>query len=362
MSKQKKVLFYGILRPKRSPSQRYRIEQFFSTLDQNHVTYDYAYLLSKKKDENLYAPGKYFQKIWILIHAISRLTYDWLFKVKNYEYVFVERELLMLGTSFFERKFAKKAKLIYDFDDALWLLDVSEANKKLAFLKNPEKISKIISCAHLVVAGNEFLANYAKQFNENVKIIPTVLDTNHYKRSSELAIKPSNRVCIGWSGSHTTIEHFKTLIPTLQKLKLKYEDQIYFKIIGDPNFCHEGLNIQGLKWTEETEIRELEEIDIGIMPLPNDKWSNGKCGLKGLVYMSMGIPNLMSHVGVNSTIVHHGNNGYLCNNEADWLETFDLLIHDFSLRQKIGKTGRETIIERYSVEAVKQDFLDQFNF
>jgi glycosyltransferase involved in cell wall biosynthesis len=359
-NKKKKVLFYGILRPKRSPSQRYRIEQFFPVLDENKISYDYAFLLNKKMDDNLYAPGKYIQKVCIVLWCYIRLSYDWLFKVGRYEYVFVERELLMLGSSFFERKFAKKTKLIYDFDDALWMLNISEANKKLAFLKNPSKVRDIIKSAHLVVAGNQFLADYALQFNTNVRIIPTVIDTEHYKRKADIAPKHEGKVCIGWSGSHTTIEHFKVLQPTLKKLLNKYPNRVYFKVIGAPNYHNSDLGITGIPWTEETEVGELEEIDIGIMPLPNDIWSKGKCGLKGLVYMAMGIPNIMSAVGVNTEIVKHNENGFLCQTEADWLDVFDLLIQDFELRKRIGESGRKTIIEQYSVQAVEQDFIKLF--
>lgn len=357
----KRVLFYGILRPKRSPSQRYRIEQFFPVLEESKTSYDYAFLLNKKMDDNLYAPQRYLRKVFIVLWCYLKLTYDWLFTIKQYEYVFVERELLMLGSSFFERKFAKRAKLIYDFDDALWLLNVSEANKRLAFLKNPNKISEIIKCAHLVVAGNEFLAAYALQFNSRVQIIPTVIDTNHYNRKAQVQPKANGKICIGWSGSHTTIEHFKTLESTLLKLLDTYPETVYFKVIGAPNYSNESLKIRGVEWTEETEVGELEEIDIGIMPLPIDKWSEGKCGLKGLVYMSMGIPNLMSAVGVNNQIVEHNENGFLCKTEDDWLTTFDRLIADFELRKQIGFKGRQTIIDRYSVEAVQKEFLTLFN-
>jgi len=204
------------------------------------------------------------------------------------------------------------------------------------------------------------LANYARQFNANVVVIPTVVDTENYKRKSPYTEKSKGKICIGWSGSHTTIEHFKILIPTLEKLKEKYDEKVYFKVIGDPNFKNEKLGIQGISWSEETEVAELEEIDIGIMPLPNDKWSEGKCGLKGLVYMSMAIPNMMSNVGVNKTIIAQGQNGFLCDSEEDWLKNFDALIQDFDLRKSIGEKGRETILKHYSTQAVREDFLGLF--
>jgi glycosyltransferase involved in cell wall biosynthesis len=360
MASKKDILFYAILRPKRSPSQRYRIEQFFEAVEKEGFTYQYRYLLNEHQDNVLYSKGHYFEKILVVLSCIYQLTRDGFFLVHQFKYVFIQRELIMLGTSFFEKWYAKKAVMIYDFDDAIWLPNISEANKKLAFLKYPEKVNESIAHAQKVIAGNDFLKNHALQFNRNVSVIPTVLDTSHYKRKLPYAEKQNKRVCIGWSGSHTTIEHFKIALPFLYKLKEKYGDKIYFKIVGDQNFEDKTLGIKGVKWTFDTEINELEEIDIGIMPLPQDSWSEGKCGLKGLVYMAMGIPSVMSNVGVNATIIQHGTNGYLVDKQQDWISTLSLLIDNPILRIQVGTKGRETIEESYSVDVYKKSFVNLF--
>lgn len=356
----KDVLFYGILRPNRSPSQRYRIEQFFPTLDKQGITYDYSYLLNEKMDKALYSKGMYFAKILVVIRCVLKLFFDGIFKVKNYEFVFVERELIMLGTSFFEIMFSKKSKLIYDFDDALWLLNVSEANKKLAFLKNPDKIKEIISASHLVVAGNQYLAEYAKQFNNKTIIIPTCIDHNIYKRKDEYSEKENGRVCIGWSGSETTIEHFKLLEPVLKKLKERYGDKVYFKVIGTPNYSNEELEIKSIAWDAKTEIAELQEFDIGVMPLPEDKWAKGKCGLKALVYMSMGIPSVVQNVGVNSSLFENETCGYHINSNEEWFEKLSFLIDNYSFRKLLGENGRNQLVKEFSVAAHSQGFISLF--
>src|SRR5690606_2468378 len=120
------------------------------------------------------------------------------------------------------------------------------------------------------------------------------IDTDEYQRVS---LPPSESICIGWSGSFTTIEHFQYAVPALLKLKKKYGDAIRMKVIGDGKYKHEELGIQGIPWIKKDELKELSEIDIGIMPLPNDEWSKGKCGLKGLQYMALGIATIMSPVG-----------------------------------------------------------------
>lgn len=359
-SKPKKVLFVGLHRPSRSPSQRYRIEQFLPFLEKNEMEYEYSYVINEKRDKIFYQPGKILGKIWIVIFSTLKRLYEGLFLAHKYDYIFVQREAYMLGTAFFEKMYAKKSKLIFDFDDSIWLLDVSQANKKFAFLKNPNKTSEIIKVAHLIVAGNEYLANYAKNFNKNVVIIPTCIDTEEYKRINGYKEKENGKVCIGWSGSQTTIEHFRAFEPILKKIKEKYKGKIYFKVIGDSMYKNIDLSIKGKEWKRATEINELEEIDIGIMPLPHDKWTEGKCGLKGLVYMSMEIPAIMEKVGVNKEIVNDSQNAFLAGNEEEWIEKLSILIDDFDLRKKIGEAGRETVLTKYSVNAQKVAFLNCF--
>jgi glycosyltransferase involved in cell wall biosynthesis len=116
-----------------------------------------------------------------------------------------------------------------------------------------------------------------------------------------------------------------------------------------------------MKWQSATEVQDVAEIDIGIMPLPDDEWAKGKCGLKGLQYMSLGIPTLMSPVGVNSEIIQNGQNGFLPNNEEDWVTYLSLLIEDGNLRNKIGGAGQRTVQDKYSVEAWKNTYLKYFN-
>jgi glycosyltransferase involved in cell wall biosynthesis len=354
----KDILFLGLHRPSRSPSQRYRIEQFLPYLKEEGLSYDYDYLLSEEMDRVFYSPGALLGKAWLVVKSIIKLCYIAFVKSKDFHYVFVQREAFMLGTAFFEKVIAKRSKLIFDFDDSIWMPNVSEANKKLSFLKNPNKVKEIIEKAHYNVTGNLFLSNYASQYSNNVMQIPTCVDTYEYQRSSPLKPKQNGRVCIGWSGSQTTIEHFKLAQPVLSAIKKKYGDKVYFKVLGDGDYSNEELNIQGVKWERKTEIQELEELDIGIMPLPNDEWSKGKCGLKGLVYMSMEIPSILADVGVNAEIIQDGVNGYLCANSREWQEKLSLLIENEALRETFGKLGRETILDKYSILANKEGLIN----
>lgn len=350
----KKLLFVGLHRPDRSPSQRYRFEQFQPYLEEHGFAITYFYLIRAQDDQKFYGSGHYFAKAFILCRSLLLLI-GLLFRAGKYDLIFVQREAFMLGTVFFEQILAKKAPLVYDFDDAIWLQNVSAGNKALSFLKDAQKTEKLIALADLVLAGNAYLADFARNFNEQVALVPTVVDTNKYKR---VAASPREQVCIGWSGSFSTIPYFEYALPALKILQQKYGDRVYFKVIGDASYYNKELNIRGVAWSSATEVAELSEIDIGIMPLPNDEWTKGKCALKGLLYMSLEQAAVLSDVGVNGTVIQDGVNGFLASSTEEWVEKLSILIENPTLRQQIGQAARQTVLEQYSVLSEQKHLLD----
>lgn len=354
-----KILFIAAHRPDRSPSQRYRFEQYFDFLRKNGYECELSFIINEVDDKLFYRPGNIIGKSAITLKSAFNRWKD-VRRANNYDIVFVQREAFMTGSAFFEKQIAKaKAKFIFDFDDSIWLLDTSNANKKWEWLKSTKKTGEIIAVSDLVFAGNNYLAAYAKQFNTNVKIIPTTIDTIFFKRQSDY---PDNeKICIGWSGSITTIKHFEQATSFLKKIKQKYGDNVFFKVMGDETYTNKELGIKGIPWSSETEVNTLEGFDIGIMPLPDDEWVKGKCGLKGLSYMALEVPTIMSSVGVNPEIITDGINGFLASTENEWFEKLSKLIDSFELRKQIGITGRKTVEQFYSVESQKNNYLNAFN-
>ncbi|HJS54773.1 MAG TPA: glycosyltransferase family 4 protein [Chitinophagaceae bacterium] len=353
----KKVLFVSLHRPDRSPSQRFRFEQYLDYLNENGYQCNFSWLLNAAEDKYFYSRGMVFRKAFIVLGSIWKRLKE-ISSASKYDIVFVQREAFMLGTSFFERWFAKRSKLIFDFDDSIWLQNVSAANKMFSFFKNADKTKNIISKANLVFAGNNYLADYAKQFNQHVVIIPTTIDTDLYKPIDQTE---KDRICIGWSGSVTTIEHMETKMNALKAIKNIYGDRVYFKIVGDGNYSSKELQTKGLPWKKESELQDMAEFDIGIMPLPDTEWAKGKCGLKGLQYMALGVPTIMSPVGVNSEIIQDGENGFLADSDEEWVNKLSLLIESFELRKKFGNAGRKTVEEKYSIHANSKLYLRYFD-
>jgi glycosyltransferase involved in cell wall biosynthesis len=176
-----------------------------------------------------------------------------------------------------------------------------------------------------------------------VTIVPTTIDTEKYR----LLPRPSNQVpVIGWTGSFSTVQHLDTLAGALKRLARK--ENFRLVVIGPPVYKIDGVDVEAVKWRSATEVSDLRQLDIGIMPLPDESWTRGKCGCKALQYMALAIPTICSPVGVNSEIIQDGVNGLLANSEDEWVEKLTLLLHDANLRKRLGDAGRKTVETKYS--------------
>lgn len=353
----KRILYIVPHRMQRSPGQRFRCEQYIPHLEAAGYQITYSNLLSESDDRAFYSNGRYLAKFTILLKSFCIRLRD-VVRAPRYDIVFIYREAIMVGTSIFERLLRLSgAKIVFDFDDSIWLNDTSAGNQNLAWLKRPEKTNTIVSISHLTLAGNEYLAQYARKYSKNVQIIPTTIDL-HYHSSNK---QTSNVICIGWTGTSTTLRHFIEIVPVLSTIKQKYGSKVCFMLINNAEYQNQELELQTTPWQLQSEIEDLSKIDIGIMPLPNDQWANGKCGFKGLQYMSLGIPTIMSPVGVNSQIIEHSKNGFLAQSPEDWFHYLSLLIEDATLRQTIGQAGYQTVQQHYSVQAHKQQYVQLFD-
>lgn len=345
-----RILFIGPHRPNRSPSQRFRMEQYFPDLTKQGFTCDYSWFIIEHDDEILYSAGNRISKFFLFVRAIGIRLRDVL-RANKYDIIFLQREAFMTGSIFFERQFASAhPKLIFDIDDAIWLPDISEGNNTLSWLKRPAKTVSIIQLSDLIIAGNIYLSDFAKHYSPNVVVIPTVVDTGIFKPSSTPKTSGSP-ICIGWSGSISTIKHFRLLLSVFRKLKDKYTENICFMIICDKKTFIEEKWIEKVSWNANDEVQQLNQLDIGVMPLPPDEWSKGKCGFKAIQYMSLEIPVVVSAVGVNNEIVQHGINGFVASTDQDWFEFLSMLIDSKELRIKIGEAARKTIVAKYSLQS-----------
>ncbi len=353
----KKIYFIVPYPHQEAPSQRFRFEQYFDFLEANDFEVEIYPFINQATWKTLYGEGKVFKKAWGILMSFVR-RFALLFKLHKADYIFIHREAAHIGPPIFEWIIAKvlRRKYIYDFDDAIWLPNYSESNAKFHRLKAYWKVRYCMKWASQITAGNAYLDDYARQFNTNVQIVPTTIDTvNHHNIMTD---HQSQELTIGWTGTHTTMHYLDELVPVLKRLEQKYT--FTFLVISNQSNDYDLKSLKFVKWNKATEIEDLAKINIGVMPLKKDIWSEGKCGFKGLQYMALEIPTIMSPVGVNSTIVQNGINGFLVESQEEWYEVLEKLIQDKTLRIQIGKAGKFRIDEAYSVLANQEKYLNLF--
>ena len=353
------VGFLALQAPDLSPGQRYRVEAFLPFLERRGIKVRYDWLLDREDLRIFYGNHEASKKAGIAGKAAWRRLAS-VVRARGVDVFLVQREAFFLGGPWSEWLAHLRAPVVYDFDDAIWIKATSEANRRFAWLKNVEKIPRIVRLAHTVLAGNDYLAAWARTYSHNVMVVPSCVDTDQFAPVAARA--GGDVVTIGWSGSPSTIAHLRPLLPVLERVKRTFGARARIRVMGDPGFSHPPLGLQGETWSPAAELAMLREVDIGLMPLPDDQWTRGKCGIKGLVSMSMGAATVMSPVGVNTQIVRTGENGFLAASDEEWFEALSRLIEDGALRRRIGQAGRRTVEEHYSVrrwEATVADALSR---
>jgi glycosyltransferase involved in cell wall biosynthesis len=357
VTKKKKIIFLAPYPQGEAPSQRFRFEQYLDMLESSNFDIHFAPFLDSKTWYALYKEGGVLKKVSGIVKSFFRRLFTILF-IHKYDYVFIHREASHLGPPIFEFIISKifRKPYIYDFDDAIWLANYSESNAKVHRLKAYWKVKYCVKWAGQVTVGNSYLADYARRFNSNITIIPTTIDTENYHNVNT---DYNQRIIIGWTGTHTTMRFLDFIVPIIKKLETRYDFE--FRVISNQEPQYDLNSLRFIKWKRDTEIQDLNQISIGVMPLEQDIWSEGKCGFKCLQYMSLGIPSVVSPVGVNEEIIQHGVNGLIATTEKEWENSLESLIKSIDLRKKIGQEGKQTIKSRYSVLAFEDQYLKLFS-
>ena len=326
-----------------SPGQRFRIEQWDPYLRREGIQIDYSPFSDRELGAAMKQPDRIAAKARGVSRALGRrLAEAW--RARQYDLVYVFREAALLGPALAERVLSTRGvPYVFDFDDAVWVRYVSPANSYLSYLRFPGKTATLCRQARHVMAGNAYLRDYAARFNASVSIIPTTIDTDKY---ALLPPRAPARPVVGWTGSYSSEQYLEVVRPALERLRRRLDFRLV--VIGGGAFRAEGVEVEHRSWRSATETADLADIDVGLMPLPDEEWERGKCGLKALQYMALGIPVVVSPVGVNAEIVEDGRNGYLARTTDEWETAIERLLLDPDLRRRLGGEGRLTVERSYS--------------
>jgi glycosyltransferase involved in cell wall biosynthesis len=352
-----KILFLTPYPIHQAPSQRFRFEQYYSLLDPETVQWHETAFMTKAGWVILFKNGKQGRKIFYIFWGFVRRIYH-LFLVAKSDFVFIHRELTPIGPPIFEWFIAKvlQKKIIYDFDDAIWLNDGHDGNSLWTWLKWRRKVTLICKWSWKVSVGNDYLAAFAANYNDHVIINPTVVNTYIHQK---ISITNKHKLpVIGWTGSHSTLFYLDEIIPVLQSLEKEMD--FVFLVIANKNPQLPIKNFKFIHWNESTEILDLSQLDIGIMPLENTEWAKGKCGFKLIQYGAMGIASVASPVGANKQVVINGETGLFASNTDEWKTKLKTLILAPAIREKMGLAARKHIENHYSVSANQEKWMSLF--
>ena len=268
-----------------------------------------------------------------------------LFKsVNEYDILFIQRKRFPILWLKYIRKNARR--IVYDFDDSVMYRNSKaanpESNTRVKMFKN------MVNASDYVIAGNEYLQKNTTPFTHNVTIIPSPIDMSLYplKKYSE----KNDNITLGWIGATGSIHYLEKMKPVFEALGKKYED-LRLKIICNVFFDCDNITVEKKLWSEQEEVADIQSFDIGLMPLMDDPWSHGKCGLKILQCLATGVPVVCSPAGVNKEIVKNGVHGFWANTREEWIEKLEILINAPDRRERMGMEGRKRVIEHYSLEA-----------
>lgn len=318
-------------------STRQRLLQYIPALENAGLAFEVRALLDDDYVRAL-ATGAHYSKAKILRSYLRR--FGDLRAAHDFDLIWIYAELFPLLPASFELVAALAGKpIIYDFDDAFF-----HAHAEHWWTRG--KLRPLIARASVVQAGNSYLADYARQWNANVHVIPTVVDTDDYRPAQ----KPvGERPVIGWIGSPSTWAYVRPLLPVLSDLCRA--SKVHFLVVGAGKEAEadrfEGMELRS--WTKDGEVHDVQSMDIGIMPLPDEPWARGKCGYKLIQYMACGVPVIASSVGVNRAIVTQGKDGLLVGAGGDWRSALDYLIASPDIRRCYGVHGRDRIVQDYSL-------------
>ncbi len=326
-------------------ASRYRVYQYIPLLRKEGIACTVSPAAGDFIFKHMYGhKSSLWRKIACLAFIFLRRFFD-LLRVKFYDVIFIQREILPQTFPFFEKLiFLINKNIVFDFDDAIFL--VPPQRKSILYrLRYKNNIREIIRMSRLVIAGNNYLKAYALRFNTNVQVIPTSIDTESWRDDKKKYFSKA-KVIIGWIGSEHTLFYLNVLGDALRDLSRLFPIEVH--VVGVNNFYIKGIEVINIPWNLSSEIDEVKKFDIGIAPLVDDAWGRGKCGLKALQYMSCGIPVVCSGAGVYKEMINDGINGFLASNEYQWKEKLAKLISDEKLRVEIGRQGRITVLEKFS--------------
>jgi len=356
MSRQRSILVLATY-PESAAATRFRVIEMLPYLRDRGWDVRFEPFVDDAFLSGFYTKGGGLEKArYLAARSLARLALA--VGVADVDAVFIQREAALIGPPYAESILHswKRLPIIFDFDDAIWNLDLSKSTHPIAarVLKDPNKCWYTMRQAAGVVAGSSYLAERARKVNPNVTVVPTVVSSHEWtpwsgRLRGELYGEGPAR--IGWVGTHTTAHQLELAEPALKQLRADgYDFEVHVVGAGE-DFRLGSVELQSRPWRLDTEIEEFQRIDIGLAPMHSAPVYQGKCGFKQLQYMAVGVPFVSSWVGGARDFVVDGQNGLVAHNAEDWYRHLKSLLESRELRSKLAQNGRRFVEKQYCIEA-----------
>ena len=309
--------------------QRFRVEQYFPYL----------------RDHGVEPKGQPLSGAW----SERLMTYR---QLPSFDVVCIQRRLLSPFEFYWIRK--KSSTILFDLDDAIMYRSSSSPHPH-SFSRRL-KFRWMVKGSDAVTVGNQFLKEEVLKVDlgKKIFIIPTCIDTSLYPQKKKVSRR--EEIILGWIGTKGNLRYLKKLDPVFEALRQKFP-QARLKIVSDAFYDSSSLPTIYKPWKLEDENEDLVSFDIGLMPLHDDLWSKGKCGLKIIQYLSVGLPVVCTPVGINANIIQNGENGFWATTPQEWIDRLSALIQNPDLRMQMGLKGIKTVEREYSLTVTSEKFL-----
>ncbi|ART81781.1 hypothetical protein CBP31_03390 [Oceanisphaera profunda] len=316
------------------PSSRFRVRQHIKSLNSLGVN-----VVENISTNGSHPPSGVFNRLmWlpkILNEARSRVSLT-----SNYDLCFIQKPLI---STFYSFERAIKKPFVFDVDDAIHLGT------------RGYNATRIATKADHVICGNNFLAEHYKKYSD-VTVLPTSVDTDYFIPSKTIN-NPEGFLIIGWCGSSSGFKYLYSIESQILKVLNKYSN-VKLKVVANspPEFKLIPENkVIYKKWSSETEVEDIQDFTVGLMPLDDSLWARGKCSYKMLTYMAVSVPVIVSAVGMNVDVMDFGVSGIMINNNYEWEDAIVSLLDNESLCYSMGEVGRKVVCENYSSTVISKE-------
>jgi len=344
------AILFLVPHPEEDAGYRYRVQQFIPYLNNAGHHCKIWPFSTPELFGALRSRGGISQKLSYAVYCSARRLAQ-LTKLSEFDLVVIQREVFPFFAPLMERLvLVRHPRVVFSFDDAVYAghADVAALNHSFLYrLKYSHGIDYVIRKSCHVIAGNRILADYAGKLNPCVSVVPTVVDCSRY------AVKPTKEqfpITVGWVGSRSTAPHLRMIEAALRKVAEVRPGKVRFRFYGFPEYRPDLPNCESLPFRLESEMEDLQSLDIGLMPLPDTEWCRGKCAFKAIQYMASGVVSVASPVGITPDLIHHNVNGLLASSGEQWFDALKLLVDQADVRARLSQAARQTIEASYSLQ------------